>query len=66
MSNKPKGFATHPNNIVNAVSLKHKPNKDRRYAIFVESIVSYCKRVFGFGKHVGSKSINILKQRIPR
>lgn len=63
MSNKPKGIAIHPNNTVNAVSLRHKPNKDRRYAIFVESIVTYCKRVFGYSKHVGSKSPNILKRR---
>lgn len=56
MSNKPKGVAIHPNNIISA--------KDKAYTSFIRSMVSHAKIRLFLGKHVGSKSPRVLKQRI--
>ena len=56
MSNKPKGVAIHPDNLLSEVEIK--------YNRFIRNMVHFAKTHSGFGKHVGSKSPFILKHRI--
>ena len=58
MSNKPKDVAIHPTNEISIV--------EEKYNMFVRNMVSLAKHRHGFGKHVGSKSPNVLKQRLNR
>lgn len=53
MSNKPKDVAIHPTNNISIV--------EEKYNMFVRNMVSWAKHRHGFGKHVGSKSPNVLK-----
>lgn len=58
MSNKPKGVTIHPQNRLSYA--------DKAYTQFVHNIKSYCLKIRGFGKHIGSKSPNVLKQYLNR
>lgn len=55
MSNKPNGVAVHPANKISPV--------ERAYNTFIRNMVSFAAKRRYFGKHVGSKKPNVLKQR---
>lgn len=46
MSNKPKGVAIHPNNILS--------KKEKAYNMFIHQAVVWAKK-FAYSKHIGSK-----------
>ena len=54
MSNRPNGVKIHPANKLS--------NKEIGYNTFIRGMIRLSKR-FGFSKHVGSKSISILRHR---
>lgn len=56
MSNKPKGIAIHPANELSEIELK--------YNRFIRNMVRFAKTYNSFGKHVGSKSPSVLKQKL--
>lgn len=54
MSNKPKGFAIHNNNIFEPVV--------ERYNRFIAACKKFANNRHYYGKHVGSKPLRVLKQ----
>lgn len=56
MSDKPKDVAIHLTNKISIV--------EEKYNMFVRNMVSWAKYRHGFGKHVSSKCLSVLKQRL--